>query len=96
MQRLANAFRSIFGSDDASTSPCPNCERLAREVDYWRGREERTADRLLESRGLAPVAHPPISPVNSFATVMTAMQMTEVPQTSPPGREAMMDVPARR
>lgn len=93
--RLALAFRvlrGLAGVMPASATVCQNCERLAREVEYWRAREERTADALHAMRGVtAPVAQAPAkAPVNPLMSVFTAMNMTEVPEpSSQPGREAM-------
>jgi len=92
--RLRLAFRALFGIADPAPVPCARCVELAQERDYWKAREERTADRLLERQGIAPVAQTPAPPpINPMALAMHAMTITEIDSTktkSPqPGRDAM-------
>lgn len=73
---LANA--SLIQRDDAE-----------RQIAYWRTREERATDRLLEVQGVGPVARPlPKAPVNPMTTMLSALGVTEIDsrRTPQPGQ----------
>jgi hypothetical protein len=92
--RLSLAWRLLRGV--ASPPPCARCEVLERDVanlkyeaQYWREREERTLDRLLEVKQVSGVATAPRSASEpAIHRAFRAMQMTEMP-SPPPGQEAM-------
>ena len=95
-ERLRLALRALRGRiESVGAEPCHTCAlqteialrlttenaRLEEQVAYWRRREERTADRLLEvHHGVSGVATPLAPAAPSIAhTVMAAMNVREVP-----------------
>lgn len=82
--------------------PCAHCadreariEELKDERDYWQQREERTADALLVSKGIATrVASPPSPPpINSMAAIARGMGIAEMDSSKQPGKAALTHGP---
>lgn len=95
-QRLRAALRVLVSGPahlPGLASTCARCAELQQEVAYWRGREERTADALLASKGvLSLVASPPSTPRPSpQAQIARGLSVTEIDSTKSkqPGQGAM-------
>lgn len=95
-QRLRAAFRMLVSGSTQPpelASTCVRCVELKQEIAYWKGREERTADALLASKGvLSLVATPPAPPRSSpQAALARGMGITEIDssKSKQPGQGAM-------
>lgn len=101
-QRLRAAFRMLVGGSAQTTELAPTCRRCAelhQEILYWRGREERTTDALLASKGvLSHVASPPTpSRPSPMASIARGMGISEIDssKSQQPGQGAMTREPDR-
>jgi len=91
------------GDETPEQPRCQRCEdlagevnRLKQEVYYWRMREERTVDRLLEVKGIPPVAaEPKPPPRNPLSMMMHAINVTEIDSTKDPLTAAGPDAMSR-
>ena len=89
--RLRRALLALVADPSA---PCPRCAELERLAEYFRQREERATDRLLESKGVVGTAHAPAAaPVSPMSQAMRALAVTEIDTTkkrptSQPGQGA--------
>lgn len=95
-QRLRAAFRVLVSGSAYLPEMAPTCARCAelkQEIAYWKGREERTADALMASKGvLSLVATPPPPPRPSpQAMLARGMGVTEIDSTKSkqPGQGAV-------
>jgi len=83
----------------AACDRCPDLEDMIEAItidrDYWRAREERTADALLVSKGVATrVASPPSPPpINTMAAIARGMGVTEIDSSKQPGKAALTHGP---
>jgi len=97
LTRLLLAWRVLRGLSVVSTDPAPACARcgeLAADRDYWRAREERTADALLQSKGIVTlVASPPRAKPTDAGALFRGMAMSVIDTTKSqqPGQGAMTD-----
>lgn len=90
-------LRRLFAAP--APAVCAGCAELrarlaaAREREtYWREREERATDALLDAKGSLPVARKPVQLNDPMRDIMTAMGITSIDsrkQSSQPGPEAM-------
>lgn len=82
--RLSAALRMLVRgtgpSSPVTPATCQRCGDLERQVDYWRTREERTADALLHSKGvLGRVASPiPPKPESGMAALARGLAINEI------------------
>jgi len=93
LARLSLVWRTLTSRIQTARPACARCLDLETQVRYWREREERTADRLLEVRGIAPTAKAPgprpISPERLFATALSVQTIDSTRKPSQPGHGAM-------
>lgn len=93
MNRFLLAWRVLCGLPVVSTRTAPACVRcgeLERERDYWRGREERTTDALLQSKGVATlVASPPRPKPTDASAAFRGMAVHTIDTSKRPGQGAV-------
>lgn len=83
-ERLRAAFVTlVWGTGTTSPAPPATCQRCAEQealVNYWRAREERTADALLQSKGVMTVVAAPPTPKaeHPMAQIARGMAINEI------------------
>lgn len=86
-ESAAGVLAAVAAQLHAEHGMCPSCAEKDRRIAYWRAREERALDRLLEVRGVAPVATPPPArPSSVFSQVFQGLGVTEIRSTQQPGQ----------